>query len=132
MLEDNKALVRKFFEILGQDKRLPAELLGSGIIYHVPGIPPLDLKAMHRRIASFNTAFPDVKHSDMELIAEGDKVASRSQMDGTHTGEFMGVTGSNKHFTVVEMLIFRISKGKIVEMWGLMDMIGLMRQLGVK
>ena len=86
---------------------------------------------MHQRVASFSSYFSDLKHNEIVMIAEDDKVAFRSKLEGIHTGEFMGVAGSNKRFSVVEMGFFKIPNGKIAEMWGLLNTYELMQQLGV-
>jgi hypothetical protein len=48
----------------------------------------------------------------------------------THTGEFMGTVGTGERISVVEMGFFRIANGKIAEMWGLLDTMGLLTQIG--
>jgi hypothetical protein len=48
----------------------------------------------------------------------------------THTGEGMGVSATNEHISVLEMGFLRIASGKIAEMWGLLDTMGLMQQIG--
>jgi predicted ester cyclase len=130
MSEEDKALVRKFFKLLELELRIPEELLAPGFIYHVAGSPPKDLEATRQRATEFIAAFSDVKRFEEDMIAEGDKVAFRSTLEATHTGEFMGVAGSGKRISVVEMGIMRIADGKIAEMWGLLDTMGLMRQIG--
>lgn len=67
-----------------------------------------------------------------DLIAEGDKVVCRFTASGTHQGEFMGIPPTEKRVTIMEIRIYRIIGGKIVECWGLFDQMGLMQQLGVK
>jgi len=130
MSQDNQAIVRHFFQVLQSDLRVPEELLGPGMLYHVPGVPPLDVDAMKARAAAFITAFSDVTRTEDDLIAEGDKVAFRSTLEMTHSGEFMGVTGTGQRISVVEMGFFRIADGKIAEMWGLLDTMGLLTQVG--
>lgn len=131
MLEDNKALVRRFFELLALDKRVPEELLGPGFIYHVPESPPLDLKATKQRAAMFIASFSDARHFLEDMVAEGDRVAFRSRLEMTHTGEFMGVAGSDAQISVIEMGFMRVANGMITEMWGLLDTMGLMKQVGL-
>lgn len=130
MSQENKALVRRFFELLELDKRVPEELLGPGFVYHVPGSPSKDLGATQQRATEFIAAFSDFKRIEEDMVAEGDRVAFRSRLEMTHTGEFMGVAGSHKQISVVEMGIIRIANGKIAEMWGLLDTMGLMQQIG--
>ena len=130
MSQENKALVRRFFELLELDQRVPEELLGPGFTYHVPGAPAKDLKATRERATEFIAAFSDFKRIEEDMVAEGDRVAFRSRLEMTHTGEFMGLAGSGKEISVVEMGIMRIANGKVAEMWGLLDTMGLMQQVG--
>jgi predicted ester cyclase len=44
----------------------------------------------------------------------------------------MGVPGSGEQVTVVEMGFMRIANGKIAEMWGILDSMSLLRQIGAK
>ncbi len=67
-----------------------------------------------------------------DFIAEGDKVVCRFTASGTHQGKFMGIPPTEKRVTIMEICIYRIIGGKIVECWGLFDQMGLMQQLGVK
>jgi len=128
--EENKAIVRRFFEVLELDQRLPEELLGPGFTYHVAGSPPKDLKASKQRMGVFSAAFSDIKRIEEDMVAEGDRVAFRSRLEMTHTGEFMGVASSDEQISIVEMGIMRIANGKVAEMWGLLDTLGLMQQIG--
>ena len=129
MSQENKDVVRKFFQILEDDARIPKELLGDGFVYTVPGVPPMDVEALQERAAAF-AAFSDSTRIEDDLIAEGDLVAFRSTLEMTHTDEFMGVAGTGERISVVEMGFFRIANGKIAEMWGLLDTMGLLTQIG--
>ena len=52
--EDNKAIVRRFFELLQLDQKVPEKLLGPGFTYHVAGSPPKDLEATKQRMGVFS------------------------------------------------------------------------------
>lgn len=130
MSQENKTVVRQFFQLLETDLRVPEELLGPGFIYHVPGVPPIDVDAIKERAATFVASFSDIKRIEEALVAEGDLVAFRSTLEMTHTGEFMGAVGTGERVSVVEMGFFRIANGKIAEMWGLLDIMGLLTQTG--
>lgn len=130
MSQENKTVVRQFFQLLETDLRVPEELLGPGFIYHVPGVPPIDVDAIKERAAAFVASFSDVKRIEEALVAEGDLVAFRSTLEMTHTGEFMGAVSTGERVSVVEMGFFRIANGKIAEMWGLLDTMGLLTQTG--
>jgi predicted ester cyclase len=77
------------------------------------------------------SGFPDLRWTIEEIIAEGETVAERLTGRGTHQGEFMGVppTGSRVEFPNIAMV--RIREGKIIELRGAPDMLGLMQQIGV-
>ena len=85
---------------------------------------------MHQRIRNFSATYSDARRIEEAMVAEGDMVAFNSRLEMTHTGEVYGVAGSNKHISVVEMGFIRIASGKIAEMWGLLDVKGLMQQIG--
>ena len=77
------------------------------------------------------SAFPDLKATIEDTIAEGDKVVIRMTWRGTHTGgEFMGIPATGKSVSIGVIDIIRISGGKAVEHWGQMDSMLMMQQLG--
>jgi len=78
-----------------------------------------------------HTAFPDFQVTVEDVVAEGDKVARRVTLSGTHKGEYMGIPPTGKQMTMGVITIERIEGGKIAEQWGEADMLGLMQQLGV-
>lgn len=77
------------------------------------------------------TALPDMEVTTEHLVAEGDLVVNHYTITGTHDGPFMGIepTGNEVRFSGVG--IIRIADGKIVEDWGVVDIFGLMQQIGV-
>ena len=52
-------------------------------------------------------------------------------MRGSHQGEFQGIPATGKPVTVTFSNIMRFEGGKIAELWGYLDAVGLMQQLGV-
>ena len=130
MSEENKVLIRRFFNFLQDELALPEDLLAPDIQYHVPGAPPLDLEDMRMRVSGFSSSFSDVHRDVQDLIAEADRVAFNSTIEMTHSGEYMGIAATGKRLSYIEMGIFRIENGRIAEMWGLSDRLGLMQQIG--
>jgi predicted ester cyclase len=66
------------------------------------------------------------------LIAEGDLVVERFTASGTHTGApLMGVAATGKSIVMAGINIFRVSNGRIIERWGRLDEVGLLRELGL-
>jgi len=131
LTDDNKALVQRFYEEIVNQKSLTAlgQFVAPNAVNHtVPsGFPqePGQFLGLH-----FN-AFPDLKVTVEDLLADGDKVVARVSIRGTHQGAFMAVSPTGKPFTGMAVNIFRIVNGKIVEHWGLADRLSTLQQLGV-
>jgi steroid delta-isomerase-like uncharacterized protein len=79
----------------------------------------------------FRDAFPDSYFTVEDMVAEGEKVATRKTFHGTHEGEFMGIPPSGRAVSMGLIDIVRISDGRVVEHWSMGDTLGLMQQLGV-
>jgi steroid delta-isomerase-like uncharacterized protein len=131
--EQNKAIRRRFDEEIVNKKNLAAleSFYAPNYVDHaaIPGFPP-GVEGVKQRHAAFFAAFPDSQIALEDQIAEGDKVATRFTIRGTHTGEFFGIPPTGKAASVTGIDIMRIVDGKIAEYWGQMDMLGLMQQLG--
>ncbi|HET9964222.1 MAG TPA: ester cyclase [Rubrobacter sp.] len=135
MSEENKAVVHRFNELIGEffrtgDADALDEVLAPDFVYHQPGTPP-DLESFKQFLPMFRAAFPDMRYTVEDMIAEGDKVVDRLTWQATHQGELMGISPTGNTVEVTEMHISRIAEGKIVERWGQPDMLCLMQQLGV-
>jgi steroid delta-isomerase-like uncharacterized protein len=135
MAEENKAIIRRFFEEFANkgDESVVDELIGEDIVDHNPQDPniPPGPEGVKQLFARRRMAFPDMRVTVEDLVAEGDKVVLRSTVTGTHKGEFMGIPPTGKSFSFGNIAIFRIEDGKIVERWGEADVMGMMQQLGV-
>jgi steroid delta-isomerase-like uncharacterized protein len=59
-----------------------------------------DLAGLEDFVAQIRAAFPDLQVTAKDMIAEGDRLAIRSTMRGTHEGDFMGIPGSGKKVEV--------------------------------
>ena len=68
--------------------------------------------------------------SEAKMVAEGDKVAARFTMRGTHQGAFFGVPPTGKKIEVAAMNFYRLSEGQFVEERGQPDLLGLLQQIG--
>jgi steroid delta-isomerase-like uncharacterized protein len=135
-MTNNKELVETFIQELFTKGDLDAteRYLDPKFVNHDPPFPGASSGPDGMRMAaeSFRQALPDW-HSDVEqLIAEDDVVVERFTASGTHTGtSLMGVPASGKTITLAGINIFRVSAGRIVERWGRLDEVGLLRQLGM-
>jgi hypothetical protein len=80
---------------------------------------------------AFLNAFPDCQFTSDDMIAEGDRVATKKTFSGTHTGEFNGIAATGRHVSITFVDILRLRDGKLVEHWLSMDQLSFMQQLGV-
>ena len=133
--EANKVLVRRVFEEGFNQGRieLADELIAPDFVDHgaAPGVPDIGPESFKQTMSLFRTAFPDVHVTIDDMIAEGDKVVTRSHWRGTHQGGFFGVPATGKEFTLTSTDILRIQRGKVAEHWGNEDDLGMLRQLGI-
>ena len=77
------------------------------------------------------TAYPDSRFIVDDVIAEGNKVAVRHRLQGTHQAELQGIPPTGRQVEVGGIVIFRIENGMIAEAWLNADIMGMMQQLGV-
>jgi steroid delta-isomerase-like uncharacterized protein len=82
----------------------------------------------------FSTAltrsFPDLRHEIVDIVAEGDKIAIRLNVTGTHKGELQGIPPTGKKVSFSAMDFITLQDGKVSEEWLNADTMGLMQQLG--
>ena len=107
------------------------ELYATDFVIHDPLQGDGDLGYLKQYARGVLTGIPDLHITTDDLIAEGDQVVKRWTARGTHKGDFMGVPATGNRIEVTGIEIYRIAGGKIVEIWGVMDSLGLMQQLGV-
>ena len=134
MTTENKAIVKEFIDRLftAGDMSALEELAAPDYLDHDPpfgGAGTVDgWRAMGTMIRD---AFPDWRSDLHALYAEGDIVVERFTASGTHKGEIFGIPASETVCTLAGINIFRLREGKIVERWGRVDELGMLRQLGV-
>ncbi|MGA2630797.1 MAG: ester cyclase [Terriglobia bacterium] len=131
MSEANKALCRRMIEE-GWNKHNLALLdeLYADCVYYNPTTGELKGEALKQLAASLLAAFPDIRFTIEDLVAEGDKVVTRWSCTSTHQGEFMGLAPTGKQLTPSALDIFRIVEGKVVEERVEFDTLRFFQQLG--
>ncbi|MCJ7445362.1 MAG: ester cyclase [Methanotrichaceae archaeon] len=131
--EKNKDIVRRFFEE-GPSKgnmSVANELLASSFALHVPLPCAPGIQGINDVVTACRAAFEDLNVTVEDMVAEGDTVAARFTARGIHKGPFMGLQPTGKPITMTGIEIFRIENGKIAELWGEANLLGLMQQLGI-
>ena len=132
--EENKALFRRTYEELlnGGDFSVADELVATDFINHeAPRGRDRGPESMRGLATMLRTAFPDLHFEIEELVAEGDVVAGRLTMSGTHEGMLMGTPPTGNSVRQDHMHFVRFRDDKAVEHWGVRDDLGMMQQLGV-
>jgi predicted ester cyclase len=130
--EQNKASFRYWLE--ETDKGNYAawdEVCSADYVSHFAGVS-WNLEEHKQANRPFLVAFPDIKHGIDYMIAEADRVSVRVTLTGTHKGEFMGIPPTGNKIKYTAMLEGRFSGGKVVEVWGTVDLLTLMQQLGME
>ncbi|MBD0381871.1 ester cyclase [Paenibacillus sedimenti] len=132
-LETNKHQMHLFTDFINTpSEKLAEELIAPDAIFHVPGqAEPMQGPAGYLAIIGMmRGGFPDIQWTLEEMVAEGDKVAARFIMRGTHLGTFFGFPPTTKTIKVQAMNFYRFTGGQIVEEHGQPDMLGLLQQIG--
>ncbi|MEU7835668.1 ester cyclase [Nonomuraea sp. NPDC049129] len=75
-------------------------------------------------------AYPDIRITLEDLIAEEDKIVARQTVTGTNSGEYRGMPPTGKSVTYHEIFIIRFADGQITDIWGVVDLYSQLRQLG--
>jgi steroid delta-isomerase-like uncharacterized protein len=106
------------------------ELYADDLTVH--GYPPgVEGKAgVSEFYRSFRNAFSDFELKVEDVLTDGDKVAGRYTIRGTHSGELMGVPGSGNKVDISGQSFFRFRDGRVVERWQSLDGAALLTQIG--
>ena len=134
--ETNKTIARRLFDEVWNKGNLAVlnEIIAKDHVNSGPGtLPglPTGPEGTKQLVTVYRNAFPDLRFTIDEQIAEGDKVVTRWTAHGTHQGELAGMPPTNKTATVTGIAVDRIVNGKFAESWGVFDQFGMLQQLGV-
>ena len=133
--EQNKALVKHVMEAVNKgDLGTIKELIAPEFVRYSPSTT-IDIRSLEEfieQVKMIHRGLPDINISIEEPYAEGDIVTSRYVMRGTHQGEFLGIPATGNELEGSGILIFRIEKGKVVEIREEFDGVGLLQQLGME
>ena len=130
---ENSQLMKRFYEEVMNKGNLEFidEVCSAGYIEHDDGTPSPDREGLKQHVMMIRSGFPDTNVAVEEIVADGDTVAARTTIRGTHTGDFMGLPITGKQITVSGMDFTRFAGGKMVEHWGVTDAMAMMQQLGL-
>ncbi|HUR75176.1 MAG TPA: ester cyclase [Sporichthya sp.] len=130
----NTAVVAAFIDELFSAGDLTAvdRYLDPAIVNHDPpmGGPP-GLEGWRQAAMTMRTACADWHSDRLHMVAQDDLVAEHFVASGTHTGPLFGVAPTGATLTLAGINLFRVRDGRIVERWGTLDQLGMLRQLGL-
>jgi predicted ester cyclase len=132
-VEENKALIRRIIDevINTGNYEVVDDLFAPDYVNHnpLPGVRT-DREGVKQSFRTLRAAFPDLRAINDDLVAEGDRVVALRGFEGTHEGPFMEAAPTGKHIILDGITVFRVVNGRVAERWGVLDMLGVMRQLG--
>jgi steroid delta-isomerase-like uncharacterized protein len=129
------AIVRRWFEEVWNQGRESSidELLSADGVAHGLGDSEQDVHGPEEFkpfVANIRGALPDTHISIDDFLADGDRVAVRVTLQGTHTGQGFGVPPTGRKVSIQGIVIVRFVNGRIMEGWNSYDQLGLLRQIG--
>jgi steroid delta-isomerase-like uncharacterized protein len=133
-VEANKAVMRRFYEeFWNKGNEAAADEIVAEDIRHdqLPPDWPAGRQGFKQLVRALRRGFPDMAEEVELIIGEGDWVAGRFRLTGTHRGEFYGIAPTGRRVDIQGLDLMRIDDGKIVEWVYHEDTLGLFRQLGV-
>ena len=135
MSASNKNVVRRLFEEVWNKGHVAVadELFASTYTHHDSSTPDVGRgpESEKKRVTLYRNAFPDIRLTIEDLIAEGETVVARWSCRGTHKGDLNGIAPTGKQFNITGVSIARFTNGKVSEGFVNWDALGLMQQLGV-
>jgi steroid delta-isomerase-like uncharacterized protein len=134
-VDENVVLVKQLYEEVWNngDLSLVDELLSPDFVdYNQPPGAPNGREGYKAGVSMIRTAFPDIKFSLDQILAEDDRLAFRLTGTGTHKGDFLGISPTGKQVSLESMTFVHMDKGKISERWGISDIPRVIEQLQAK
>jgi steroid delta-isomerase-like uncharacterized protein len=131
--EQNAATMRRFVqEVQSQGQiGLVDDYLSPDFVDRTPfsgaGVTRDDVKGV---FGMLRAAFPDHDAVVLDMVSEGDRVTTYKTFNGTHRGEFMGIPATGRPVSIRVIDIVRFDDGRIAEHWNVVDVAGLLHQLG--
>jgi predicted ester cyclase len=106
------------------------DLYDPSITHHGLGPEPFDRRANRDFYEATWAAFPGAQLTVDDIVTDGDKLAARFHLAGTHQGEFMGIAATGRSGVLNGNTIMMFRDGRVVERWTTVDLLGLLIQLG--
>ncbi|GHD78426.1 hypothetical protein GCM10010317_097690 [Streptomyces mirabilis] len=112
------------------DPALARKFISPDIVMHFGGRTQQGRDTYLGIVAANMKAFPDLKWTVEDMRAEGDTVAIRYTMTGTHEGPFAGDEATGRAIRAESMAFYRLVHGEIVDERAQLDMLSILQQMG--
>lgn len=130
--ETNKDLVRRYLDAFNdRNRETMSDLLADDVVEHGIHEKLEGVDEILEFLDAHFEAFPDYSGRTDVMVAEGDTVAIRYTVSGTHTGEYHDVEPTGHPTEWTGMAMYRIEGDEIAEVWLEEDRLGLLEQLEV-
>jgi len=106
------------------------ELVADDFVQHAANVPP-GKDGVKKFFQGLYAGFPDAHFTLDNIMAEGNQVATRFTITGTHQGPFLGIPATGKSIQFTGMALLYLRDGKITDNWNELDMLAAFQQLGV-
>src|SRR5690349_9848807 len=97
----------------------------------VPPCTPLSPRPTAGVLTDMFTAFPDLRWTLRDTIAEDDRIMTLGTWTGTHRAPFLGIPATGRTVTVESWTLDRYRDGRLAESRIIMDVAGMLTQLGL-
>jgi steroid delta-isomerase-like uncharacterized protein len=134
---DDRTVVHEWFEEVwnkGDRDAIERLFAADGIAHGLAGDPDATMQGPAGYLPLFDTfrgAFPDIHIDVVDTVRDGDKIAARCVVRGTHLGDGLGIGATNRRVEFTGMTLLRVRDGQIVEAWNNFDFPRMYQQLGV-
>jgi steroid delta-isomerase-like uncharacterized protein len=131
--EQNTEIATQFAQVWGRGSLSTIDELASPdlvVIYPVLPAPVHGPEGFKEVIRGVHAGLPDAELDIHETVAQGDRVALRWTLHGTHEGTFAGVPPTGQQVRLDGITIYRLADGKVVEERGQEDALGMLQRMG--
>jgi steroid delta-isomerase-like uncharacterized protein len=128
-VNDPRSVARRFYDIVNEGSLDKLDEICAPDLRGHAGAGG-DLTQLKQSIGAFLQAFPDLRSDPRYIVCEGDLASAWVSYEGTHEGEFAGVTGSGRSVKFVAWDLIRVEDGRIAEITQYCDLFTLMNQIG--
>jgi predicted ester cyclase len=128
--DENRELLGRYVEMWNAADGVDESLFHpQAVVPHVP--VPMGAKGAQALVATYRTAFPDLRVSVEDTVAEGDLVAARLRKSGTHQGPLFAIPATGRSVNFEELIVLKVADGRILATWFEDDQMAMMQQLGL-